>query len=287
LTEAWVGTAWAQLVRCQYAAMLEAVERALEHAVRSGYTRWARELPVWKGTALMYGPTPVEDVLRWHEQDQPPHAVALRQRGILEAMRGRFDDARSLLAAADMAAEELGQMIWVAVGGMMWWEVETLAGNFAAAEQAVRRSCEQLEALSDTGYRATALARLADSLYALGRLEEAERETKLAEQLAAPDDRYSHGLWRPVRAKVYAHAGRHVEAEALAREAVVLFAETDMVDYQAHALSGLAEVLALGGEREAAAQQLGHAVELFETKGNVVAAERARAALVEIPAAGR
>ena len=287
LTEAWVGTAWAELVRCQYASMLEAVERGLEHAARATYTRWARELPVWKGTALMYGPAPVEEVLRWHEQEQPAHAVALRQRGILEAMRGRFEEARSLMGDGDVAAQELGQMIWVAVGGMMTWEVETLAGDPEAAERAVRRSCAELEELGDTGYRATALARLADSLYALGRLDEAERETELAEEMAAPDDRLSQGIWRPVRAKIHARAGRASEAETLAREAVELFAETDMVDYQAHALADLAEVLALGGERDAAADHLARAVELFEAKGNVVAARRARSALVEIPAAGR
>ena len=168
----------------------------------------------------------------------------------------------------------------------MSWEVETLAGDFSAAEQAARRSCAQLEELGDTGYRATAAARLAHSLYGLGRLDEAERETNLAEELAAPDDRLSHGLWRPVRARVYAHAGRHAEAEALAREAVTLFADTDMVDYQAHALSDLAQVLDLAGKREAAREQFSHAVELFEAKGNVVGAARARAALVEIPAAG-
>ena len=75
--------------------MLEAVERGIEHAARAGYTRWERELPVWKGTALLLGPTPVEEVLRWYESEQPRHAIALRQQGILEAMRGRFDEARS------------------------------------------------------------------------------------------------------------------------------------------------------------------------------------------------
>jgi hypothetical protein len=105
--------------------------------------------------------------------------------------------------------------------------------------------------------------------------------------MAAPDDRISHGLWRPVRAKVYARAGRRAEAESLAREAVMLFAETDMVDYQAHARADLSEVLAMASEEEAAAGELARAVELFEAKGNVVAASRARAALMEIPASGR
>jgi len=284
LTEAWVGNAWAELIRCRYAAMLEAVERAVEHAARSSFTRWERELPVWKGTALFYGPTPVDEILRWHEAEQPRHALALRQHGILEAMRGRFDEARALLAAGDVAAEELGQTIWLAVGGMACSDVETLAGDYASAEAAARKSCEELEALGDTGYRATAAALLAEALYALDRHDEAEREAKLAEELAAPDDRLSHGLLRQVLARLAASAGRHAEAEALAREAVELFAATDMVNDQAHAAASLAEVLAQAGSDGEAAAELERAVELYESKGNVVAAERARAALVEIPA---
>jgi tetratricopeptide (TPR) repeat protein len=287
LTEAWVGTAWGQLVRCHYAAMLEAVERALDHAARAAYTRWERELPVWKGTALFYGPTRVEEVLRWHEAEQPRHAIALRQHGVLEAMRGRFDEARSLLAAGDAAAEELGQTIWLAVSGMARCEVETLAGDPEAAAAAARESCKELEALGDTGYRATAVALVADSLYALGRFEEAARETQLAEELAAPDDRLSHGLWRQAGAKLAARAGRHAEGEALAREAIELFAATDMVNDQAYAAASLAEVLNQAGSDGEAVTELERAVELFESKGNIVAAERARAALVEIPATRR
>ena len=287
LTEAWVGTAWGELVRCQYAAMLEAVERAIEHAARADYTRWERELPVWKGTALFYGPTPVEEVLRWHEAEGPRHALALRQHGVLEARRGRFDEARVLIAAGDAAAEELGQTIWLAVGGMAAWEVEMFAGDVEAAERVVRNSCEQLEQLGDTGYRATAVALLAESLYALDRLDEAAREAELAEELSSPDDRLSHGLWRQVRAKLTARAGRHPEAEAIAREAVALFAATDMVDDQAHAHADLAEVLSQAGSPGEAAAELERAVKLFESKGNVVGAERARATLVEIPATRR
>jgi class 3 adenylate cyclase len=287
LTEAWVGTAWGELVRCQYAAMREAVQRAIDHAGRAGYTRWERELPVWWGTALFYGPTPVEEVLRWHETESPRHAIALRQQGVLEAMRGRFDEARALLGAGDAAAEELGQTIWLAVGGMSYFEVEKLAGNLEAAEAAARESCKQLKALGDTGYRATAVALAAESLYALGRLDEAARETELAEELAAPDDRLSHGLWRQVRAKLAARAGRRAEAEALAREAVGLFATTDMVNDQAHAAASLAEVLTQTGSNGEAATEFERAVELYESKGNVVAAERARAALVEIHATRR
>src|SRR5919197_5201142 len=284
LAEAWVATAWADLIRCQWASMREAVERALEHARRAGSTRWERELPVWEGTALFYGPTPVEEVLGWHEREQSQHAIALRQRGVLEAMRGRFDEARGLLAAGDAAAEELGQTIWLAVGGMTAWEVETLAGDDVAAERSVRTSCEQLEELGDTGYRSTATARLAESLYTLGRFAEADEATQVAEGLSGPDDLVSQALWRQVRAKLLARAGSHAEAETLAREAVSQVGQTDMVDSHARALADLGAVLPLAGRVDDAEREFEQALNLFERKGNVVLAAKARRDLATLRA---
>jgi tetratricopeptide (TPR) repeat protein len=283
LTEAWVATAWAELIRCRYGEMLEAVEHAIEHAHRARHARWERELPVWKGSAMFYGPVPADEVLRWHEEERPTHALAVRQRGVLEAMQGRFDAARALVAAGDAAAEELGQTIWLAVGGMASWDVESLAGNVAAAERAVRASCERLEELGDTGYRATATAQLAESLYEGGRFDDAERTSRVAEELAAPDDRVSQALWRQVRAKLHARAGRADDAERLAREAVSVLAETDMLDYHARAVADLADVLRAVDQPEAASTELARGIDLFEAKGNLVRAERARAAQLELP----
>jgi class 3 adenylate cyclase/tetratricopeptide (TPR) repeat protein len=276
LTDAWAATAWAELIRCRYGAMLDAVEHAIEHAHLAGHARWERELPVWKATAFFYGPSPVEEVLRWHEQERPTHALALRQRGMLEAMRGRFDVARALVAEGDAAAEELGQTMWVAVGGMARCQVESLAGDIDAAERSIRATCEHLEQLGETGYRATATSQLAEALYRLDRLDEAETESQVAEALTAPHDHVSQALWRQVRAKLHARAGRPADAERLAREAVDLLRETDMVDYLANAIADLAEVLR-------APDELALAVELFEAKGNLVGAERARAAQLELP----
>jgi hypothetical protein len=60
-----------------------------------------------------------------------------------------------------------------------------------------------------------------------------------------------------------------------------------MVNDQAHAAASLAEVLTQTGSNGEAATEFERAVELYESKGNVVAAERARAALVEIHATRR
>ncbi len=155
LAEAWFATAWAELIRCRWAPMLEAAGHALEHARRGGSARWEGELPVWQGTAMFYGPTPVDQALRWYEEQQARHPVSLTQQAILEAMRGNFDRARALAGSADEAAAEFGQKLWLAAGGMDVWEIEMLAGDLSAAERAVRRSCELLEELGEVGHRST------------------------------------------------------------------------------------------------------------------------------------
>jgi tetratricopeptide (TPR) repeat protein len=282
LAEAWAATAWAQLIRCRWAAMLEAVEHALDHARRAGSARWEGELPAWQGTAMFYGPTPVDEALRWYEDQQAKHPIPLTQQAMLEAMHGSFDRARALASSADAVAVEFGQKLWLAAGGMALWEIETLAGDPSAAERAVRRSCELLEELGDAGYRFLAVSQLAASLYALERLDEAHEWTRTAEELAPNDDVATQMLWRQVRAQVLARRGEHKEAEALARKAISLAEETDMFNFHGNALADLAEVYALAGRTENAREQLEQALVLYERKGNLIAAGRARGRLEEL-----
>jgi class 3 adenylate cyclase/tetratricopeptide (TPR) repeat protein len=284
LVEAWVATAWAQLIRCRWAAMLEAVQRALEHARRAGSARWEGELPAWQGTAMFYGPTPVEEALRWYEEQQAQHPIALTQQAMLEAMRGNFDQARALAGSADAVAEEFGQKLWLAAGGMAIWEIEMLAGDASAAERAVRRSCELLEELGEVGYRFLAVGQLAASLLALERLEEADKWTRTAEELTPNDDVASQMFWRQVRAQVLGRRGEHEPAEKLGREAVSIAEETDMLNFHGNALADLAEVSILTGHVDDAREQLERALALYERKGNVVAGEKARRRLAEIQA---
>jgi class 3 adenylate cyclase/tetratricopeptide (TPR) repeat protein len=272
LTDAWVTTAWAELIRSRCGAMLEAVEHALEHARRAGYVRWERELPAWKGTALLYGPTAIDEVLRWYDEEEPQHSMAVNERAVLEAMRGQFDEARALLSEADAAAVELGETVWRAGGGMAAWEVEMLAGDAAAAETAARSTCELLERLDETGFRSLAAGQLASSLYALGRLDEADQWAQTAKGLASPDDVTASMLWRQVAAKVAARRGDFAEGERLAREAVALAEESDMLNWHARALTDLAEVYELAGRSEESQALIERALALYERKGNLFAA---------------
>jgi tetratricopeptide (TPR) repeat protein len=79
-----------------------------------------------------------------------------------------------------------------------------------------------------------------------------------------------------------ARRGEHAEAERLAREAVTVGEATDMLSDQGDAWADLAEVRALAGRPEAAAEALEQALARYERKENVVMAERARARLAEL-----
>jgi tetratricopeptide (TPR) repeat protein len=276
LAEAWFASAWAQLIRCHWAAMLDAALQALAHARNAESARWEGELPAWLGTAMFYGPTPVDQALRWFEEQQAQHPIPLTQQAMLEAMRGNFDVARTLARAAETAAAEFGQQLWLPAGEQAVWQVETLAGDLAAAEVAARRSCELLEELGDVGYRGVAVGQHASSLCSLGRFDEAIELTQAAEALTASDDVASQMLWRQARGRVLARRGEHGEAERLAREAVTLAEETDMVNFHADALVDSAEISALAGRTEDASVQLEQALALYEQKGNVVAAAAVR-----------
>jgi len=287
LAEAWFGIAWAQLMLCHCGAMLEAIEHAMEHARAAGSTRWQGELPAWQGTAMFYGPTPVEEALRWYEEQHARHPIALTQQAMLEAMRSNFDEARVLVREADAAAEDFGQRLWLAAGGMAAWQIETLARDDEAAERAVRRSCDLLEELGEFGYRWVAVADLAASLSALGRLDEADELTQAAEEHASHDDVAAQMLWRQVRARVLARRGQVDEAEQAAREAVSLAESTDMLNMHGDALVDLAEVYALGGRVSDAGQELERALALYQRKGNVVAADGVRSRLEAVAARSR
>ena len=90
------------------------------------------------------------------------------------------------------------------------------------------------------------------------------------------------GAVRAGRAKLLARRGDLDEAEALAREAVALAAETEFVDLRGDSLLALAEVLRLAGRTDEAAEAMRQALALWEAKGNVIYAERTRALLAEL-----
>ena len=106
----------------------------------------------------------------------------------------------------------------------------------------------------------------------------------MSEEATASDDIVSQVAYRGVRAKVLARRGRHDEAEAVAREAVRLASGTEEPDTQGQALVDLVEVLTLIGDERAALPVARKALEVFESKGNVIAQAKLIDVLEELDA---
>jgi tetratricopeptide (TPR) repeat protein len=151
-----------------------------------------------------------------------------------------------------------------------------LAGNPGEAAQRLRLGYERLEQMGEKAMLATTAAMLAEALYAQERFREAARFCAVGEATAAAGDLLTQVIWREVQAKLLARRGKVEEAEALAREAVSLAAQTDLLTREGDALLDLAEVLRTAGRDEEADAAAREALDRYARKGNAVGAERAR-----------
>jgi tetratricopeptide (TPR) repeat protein len=120
---------------------------------------------------------------------------------------------------------------------------------------------------------------LAEYVYTQGRYDDAEQYTEDCEEAARANDVHSQIMWRAIRAKVLARRGEFETAERLAREAVTFAADGDFLLAHGDALVSLAEVFELAGRPEEAAAAVEEAIRLYELKGSVVSATKARSLL--------
>jgi tetratricopeptide (TPR) repeat protein len=270
--------------RGQMGAGLEDYERALVHARRAGH------LPPGSSAAggwyRFFGTTPVSDLLAWLDENEPgagrDHWLRAYRAAAL-AMLGRFDEARAILAKARAELAERGGGVLLAnitAFESVW--VELWADDPAAAAEFGAAGFRLHEELGEQGFLSFAAAHLAQALYAVDRLDEAEVWAARAVELGAGDEAETQMLRRQVSAKVLARRGEHADAEQLAREAVAIGEGTDALNWQGDANSDLAEVLLLGGKADEAVTALEQALERYERKGNLVMAGRARARLIAL-----
>jgi class 3 adenylate cyclase/tetratricopeptide (TPR) repeat protein len=286
--DAGLSVAWTQLLllhyaRCRIRAMEEAAAQALAAARRSGDRRQVSMVLNLLARGALVGPTPVEQAIARCAEiaeegggDRILEAVTLCVRGCLEAMRGRFDAARSLVEESRAILADLGQSRLVATVRTYAGKVALLAGDAEAAERELRQSLDALRQIGDLGNVATTAATLAAVLEELGRDSEALELTLLSERTAAPDDLHSVVLWHATRARVKARTGELDEALRLAEAAVASATPTDNLVLQGDALCALAIVLSARGLAEQAEQAAHDAAARYGAKGNVVAAARAQ-----------
>jgi tetratricopeptide (TPR) repeat protein len=264
--------------RAKMDASLDAAERASFHARQASHPA-----PGSFGTvaaARFFGTTPVPELMAWldeHEHERGRDHFFRAYRAWSLAKLGRFDEARAILAEARRELVDRGSTVLLAnITAFESVGVELLAGDPAAAVEFGAEGFRLHEELGDQTFMAAAAPGLANALYALDRLDEADAWARRSQELGAGDDAWNQMLWRQVRAKVLARRGERAEAERLAREAVAIADETEMLDAQGDAYADLGEVLALGGRPEDTVEALQQASARYERKGNVVMADRTR-----------
>jgi len=156
-------------------------------------------------------------------------------------------------------------------------DLELMAGDPAAAERILRPTFNRQRELGETGFFSGTAVLLAEAVYRQGRHEEALGLAEITRTAVQPGDITVQADWRQVQARVLARRGERGEAEHLVREAIELVDRTDFLLFRASVRLGAAEALRLVGRAEEAAVLLDEATVLFEEKGNIVEAARARA----------
>ena len=268
------------------AAAIDDLERAAEHARKAGDGEQESHLLGYVLIASLHGPTPVPEALALCERvperlpgNRRVEVAALRCRINLEAMAGRFDEARLLVAQAEAIADDLGLEVTGASVRFEAARAELFAGDPATAERKLRPGLEMLERIGNHGHWVTAAIVLADALLEQRRAAEAEALADQAEVWAMQEDIDPQIGRRRIKARVLALRDEFDEAERLAREAVELASHTDYLENDALARADLAEVLELAGRTDEARTELERALCLYEQKGITVQAARIRARL--------
>ena len=286
--EAGLANAWLKMfdvwwMRLRLGEAESVLERALVHARNAGDQRKVATILGSLCRVAQLGPTPVEEAIHrcraiLEEADNLVLKAEVQEvLCVLLAARGEFDEAKELRSSSRRIIDELGLGL-LGGGSMFGAYMEVLAGDLAAAERELRGSYSQLEQLGERAFLSTIAAMLGRVLCEQERFDEAEPYAVISAETALPEDLASQVIWRGAQARVQASRGE-AGSETLAREAIELAGRTDWIDLRADALTDLADVFRLLGRPQDAKEPMARAIDLYEQKGNVVAAQRTRAAL--------
>ena len=259
------------------------LERAVAHARAAGDGREeARSLGLL-ATAAFLGPTPAaEGIARCTRIRDGADGNLIVERAVLvalaglEAMGGAFAVARGHLDEHARLCRELGLRLDAAEGRIQCGFVELLAGDAAAAADALAAAVADLQAMGERANLAMAAALLGGALGRLGRVDDALSATRLAEAMAAPDDLGAQASWRVARAEVLLGGNSTDEARRMAEEAVRLAGQTDSHELRGQARAALADVEDGRSNPAGARAAREQALRAFERKGDVVSAARIR-----------
>jgi CxxC motif-containing protein (DUF1111 family) len=243
--------------------------------------------------AIYWGPTPVPQgierlatLLEDETLGRFGHATVAPFLGGLYAQAGEFATARGLITEAEHTLTGFGAATTAfTYCGTVRADVELLAGDLHAAEATLREQCDHFERVHDRAHLAVRAAKLAEALFRQRRWEECEHWVLISRSCAASDDQSAQLVVGAVEAKLLAAQGAVSDARELAEDTVRLADRTDGLNLIAFTRLALGEVLRTADLHAEARRAVLEAVDLFERKGNSVAAAETRDLLdLEVPA---
>jgi class 3 adenylate cyclase len=288
LAKAWLLLVFVHNWRLEYSALDRAADRARLHAQRAGAVRDAADALGWIAPVTVLGPRPVasgvEHMERIRSQADGPlaEAAALLSLGCLRLMAGETRLGRDLYRRSEAINRDLGLRLLAAAQATLTGWSELVAGDVATAETLLRTGYAELEEMGERVLLSSTAAELGRVLCERGSYDEADRFAATSEELSGPGDPFNASLIAGIRARVLASRGDLEAASGAAQEAVARAAAGDCLELTADAYRALADVLQASGQAEDAEAALRDALRLYEEKGNLIAAERVRKALVQV-----
>jgi len=289
LARAYRGLARVARGRCRFADAERAAELALSHAEAAGDTTEVAGIVDLLCTVLLYGPAHAEqastrcaDIAARAQSDRMLVANAESSRAGLEAMCGRFEEARELVARAASTYDELGHRLFRAgLSEVAGW-VELLADRPKDAERELRIGYDILCDAGDTMLLGYPALMLAEAVLLQGRDAEGREYAEIGRAAVAADDITDQIVTHSVLARLAATGSDLGAARTEAEVAVELATRTDALVLHADALLLLSELQATTRAVDEARDSAQHAHELYEQKGNVVGVRRAAKLLVTL-----
>jgi tetratricopeptide (TPR) repeat protein len=209
-------------------------------------------------------------------------ALILRVRGALLGMLGRPEASSADLERSQRTFDELGGTFRGIMSSQISGEAARRRGDHAEAARIFLAAHEYFTAVGETGFNSTLAALLAETLFELGRIDEAEEMTERSRAMSNEDDFASQAEWRIAMALIESSRGHHEEAEALARAAIGFTEPTDYLPMMAESYETLGRVLAAAGRTHEAREAFDASLERFERKGDLVSSARVRDRLASL-----
>jgi len=274
-----------------------ALDRALAYAETAGDEVMRRHIIGRVARELVSGSTPAGEAidrfakLRSSTRNDPVLDAGLRRHfAAVLAMAGRFDEAREHLLASAHVLDQAERTDLSLSAGWTAAEAKELAGDLAGAEEEFVAGFLSMRDARGEEPDARALrisAELALLLCDQGRWDEAADYLSYGEGVdgSEPVQGKIYSIYRfAARGRLAAQRGEFARALELARRAVeVVERRSSSLNHRALVWLALAEVARAAGQTAEADDAVANALRLYEAKGNVAAAARLKARLVDSP----